>query len=149
MALILVKHKWGHLWLFALICVISFDRQQSTWQFTNIDRVSSPRGLARQTLFLRCAVSGAVLWSSAGQRLKEAAGKEGLARWWERGQRPFLAHRNPLTPYPSRWGRQDCLAFSPSTSLPSRLHAALPPFVFSLWGVFHVNFCWFASELKK
>lgn len=129
MALILVKYKWGHLWLLALVCVISVDRQQSMWQSTNIDWSALPEGWPGRLSSLRCAIPGAVSWGSAGQRRREAAGEEGLARWWERGQRPFLAHRSPLTPYPSRWGRQDSLAFSP-TSLPFRLHAALPPFVF-------------------
>ena len=50
-------------------------------------------------------------WGSAGQRLREAAGEEGSAGWWERNQRPLLARRQTITPCLSKRGGQASPSF--------------------------------------
>lgn len=52
-------------------------------------------------------------WGSAGQRLREAAGEEQSAGWWERNQRPLLAHRQTITPCLSKRGGQASPSFLP------------------------------------
>lgn len=79
--------------------------------------------------------------SSAGQRLREAAGEEGPARWWERDQRPLLIHRQTNNSLPVKVKRSRNPFLFSFTSLPFGLHAALLLLVFSFQDVSDVNFC--------
>lgn len=112
MALTLVKYKPGY-WLASLTLFVSLVLTDSSllwWQQILAGPAVPgvwPGG------FLPYSVSVAVSWGSAGQRLREAAGEEGPAGWWERDQRPLLAHRQPITPCPSRRGGQASLSFLP------------------------------------
>lgn len=78
---------------------------------TDTGWASCPWGLARRlsSLLCLCSCFMGLSWAET----QRGSWGEGPAGWWERDQRPLLAHRQPITPCPSRRGEQASLSFLP------------------------------------